>query len=448
MDSTIQHAYAAAILAHTTNAAAEEVRAIVDSWSRAGATDLRGIALDLAAVAQLDSGRAANLLAEIKPRLTVAEQQQLAREFAETVDARACSSPAQPSAGGASKPAGSSSNAANLALDLAQIALSIAGIFDPTPTCDTIDGVISLLRGDYVGAGISALSMIPYLGDAAKLGKLSKFAETVGMAVDLAKSNVQFGERIAPALRRIDDVLGKAHTDMLPAAANQAIKAMRDKLAEVASIVKLPAGTPRPSYRGLGAAHEPPDVLPNFSRAGVFRDELPVTLGYSQHIARGELTACATGACATAVSILERGHSFPDRIPQLFYEVDAQLAAVRSKKRILETGCGNFHPTIGDLTEVLQRRGFNAVLQNRATLDDLLNASQRGPVVFAVRTEGALDHALVLHSVEIRRNGASEYLYRLFNPDEFSPLASGLYDACEIARALSGKLANYMVTTR
>ena len=146
---------------------------------------------------RLDSGRAANLLAEIKPRLTVAEQQQLAREFAETVDARACSSPAQPSAGGASKPAGSSSNAANLALDLARMtALSIAGIFDPTPTCDTIDGVISLLRGDYVGAGISALSMIPYLGDAAKLGKLSKFAETVGMAVeDLAKSNVQFGEQ-------------------------------------------------------------------------------------------------------------------------------------------------------------------------------------------------------------------------------------------------------------
>jgi hypothetical protein len=152
--------------------------------------------------------------------------------------------------------------------------------------------------------------------------------------------------------------------------------------------------------------------------------------------------------CATAVSILERGHAFPDRIPQLFYEVDAQLAAVRSNKRIPDTGCRNFHPTIGDLTEVLQRRGFNAVLQSKATLDDLLNASQRGPVVFAVRTEGALDHALVLHSVEIRRNATSEYLYRLFNPDEFSPLASGVYDACEVARALSGKLANYMVTTR
>ena len=38
-------------------------------------------------------------------------------------------------------------------------------MFDPTPTCDAIDGVISLLRGDYAGDAISVLSMVPYVGN-------------------------------------------------------------------------------------------------------------------------------------------------------------------------------------------------------------------------------------------------------------------------------------------
>ena len=68
-------------------------------------------------------------------------------------------------------------DAAELALDVTQIALDIVGLVDPTPISDGVNGLISLGRGDWLGAGISAVSMIPYVGDAAKLGKLGRYAE-------------------------------------------------------------------------------------------------------------------------------------------------------------------------------------------------------------------------------------------------------------------------------
>ena len=61
--------------------------------------------------------------------------------------------------------------------DVTQIALDIVGLVDPTPISDGVNGLISLGRGDWLGAGISAVSMIPYVGDAAKLGKLGRYAE-------------------------------------------------------------------------------------------------------------------------------------------------------------------------------------------------------------------------------------------------------------------------------
>ena len=53
-----------------------------------------------------------------------------------------------------------------LAFELAQTTVDIAGIADPTPISDGISAPMSLAKGDYLGAGLSMLSMIPYLGDA------------------------------------------------------------------------------------------------------------------------------------------------------------------------------------------------------------------------------------------------------------------------------------------
>ena len=63
----------------------------------------------------------------------------------------------------------------------------VIGIFDPTPISDGVSsGSMSLFRGDLVGAGISLVSMVPYIGDLAKAGKLGKWSRTVDNLISLA----------------------------------------------------------------------------------------------------------------------------------------------------------------------------------------------------------------------------------------------------------------------
>lgn len=56
----------------------------------------------------------------------------------------------------------------------------IAGIFDPSPTADTVSLLMSTAEGDWVGALLSGVSYIPYLGDAlAKPVKLRRATKAV-----------------------------------------------------------------------------------------------------------------------------------------------------------------------------------------------------------------------------------------------------------------------------
>jgi hypothetical protein len=61
-----------------------------------------------------------------------------------------------------------------LKLDILQAGVDAAGTFDPTPISDLIGAAISAYRGDWIGAGLSVVSAIPYIGDA--LGKTAKGA--------------------------------------------------------------------------------------------------------------------------------------------------------------------------------------------------------------------------------------------------------------------------------
>lgn len=120
--------------------------------------------------------------------------------------------------------------AGDLALDVTQIGLDIAGIVDPTPISDGSNTVISLFRGDWGGAGISALGMIPYLGDAAKLGKLGKWGETITKAVDFARVNPGFAKTISPALEGIASAIRKAPLDKLPDGARKTLEGIATKI--------------------------------------------------------------------------------------------------------------------------------------------------------------------------------------------------------------------------
>jgi len=75
--------------------------------------------------------------------------------------------------------------AANLShVQKGQLAADIAGIFDPTPTSDAIGGILSLVQGDFVGAGLSVVGMVPYIGDAGKVGKIARIAPRTGRALE------------------------------------------------------------------------------------------------------------------------------------------------------------------------------------------------------------------------------------------------------------------------
>lgn len=60
---------------------------------------------------------------------------------------------------------------------IAALIADITGIFDPTPISDGVAAGIDLSDGDVAGAGLSLLSMVPYLGDA--VAKPVKFVRRV-----------------------------------------------------------------------------------------------------------------------------------------------------------------------------------------------------------------------------------------------------------------------------
>jgi hypothetical protein len=202
---------------------------LVQSSKQLGVLNPELLARELAQVALKDPKAAGNLLAEIKGSLSVADQKKLTQELAEEIDSKLS---AQVNRQANARADDVAKQKTELALDLVQIGLSIAGIFDPTPISDGVDGLISLFRGDFLGAGISVVSMIPYIGDAAKLGKLGKFAETIAKAVDLAKADAAFAATIKPTLEKIASALKSVPIDSLPKPAREALESMKTKLDE------------------------------------------------------------------------------------------------------------------------------------------------------------------------------------------------------------------------
>jgi len=76
-----------------------------------------------------------------------------------------------------------------------EIITDITGIFDPTPTSDAISTVAGLLKGDFVGAGLSAVSMFPWAGDA--IAKPAKFARYGGKIGGMMKTFFKNGDNLA-----------------------------------------------------------------------------------------------------------------------------------------------------------------------------------------------------------------------------------------------------------
>lgn len=192
--------------------------------SRAGGTDIAGLKASLDQIAATDPALANNLRNELSGMLSPVEQGQLGANYGDLSQGTLL----------AAKPTGAAKAAkvdlTSLALDVTQIGLDIVGIFEPTPFADGANTLISLGRGDWFGAITSAAGIIPYVGDAAKLGKLGKWAETIAKAVDLAATNPAFRKAIEPALRKIADAIDSVGLNRLPDNVRGPLSSIKSKI--------------------------------------------------------------------------------------------------------------------------------------------------------------------------------------------------------------------------
>jgi len=109
-----------------------------------------------------------------------------------------------------------------LGLDLIQMAFDLAGIVDPTPVSDGASGLLALSRGQWLDAALSGLSMVPYVGDLAKAGKLPRYLKSLERAVELANRSAKAAQALLPGLRKMKEVL-----DLIPSGANESIDKMK-----------------------------------------------------------------------------------------------------------------------------------------------------------------------------------------------------------------------------
>jgi hypothetical protein len=75
--------------------------------------------------------------------------------------------------------------------------LDIVGIVDPTGIADGANAVLQAKNGDYLNAGISALGVVPFIGDIAKAGKVKNDIKIIDRAIDGLKE----GDKIASTSR-------------------------------------------------------------------------------------------------------------------------------------------------------------------------------------------------------------------------------------------------------
>jgi hypothetical protein len=113
-----------------------------------------------------------------------------------------------------------------LLLDVGQFTLDMVGVVDPTPISDLTSGVVSLMRGNLTGAAISAIAIVPYVGDLAKLGKVPRYVDIVNKAIRVARTDNAFAAVLRPVLAKLLAVIDQIPMSNVP----PAIRAMLDRL--------------------------------------------------------------------------------------------------------------------------------------------------------------------------------------------------------------------------
>ena len=112
-------------------------------------------------------------------------------------------------------------------LDYATTVADIAGIFDPTPISDGAGTILSLAGGDFLGAGLSLVGMIPYVGDLGKIAKIGKRAPRTAKAIEaFFNASDELASASAAVLKRT------FRLDQVAAARRQATERVRRAMLE------------------------------------------------------------------------------------------------------------------------------------------------------------------------------------------------------------------------
>ena len=142
-----------------------------------------------------------------------------------------------------------------IALDLCQLILDITGIIDPTPVSDGTNALVSLTRGKWVDAVISAVSIVPYVGDLAKLGKLPRYLNSIRKAIRIAKADAKWSmvlRKLFIQLKKMIDQLYELGADKLPDNTNSTLKQIKREIDDfLSSPSSVGNATPKNTARNV-----------------------------------------------------------------------------------------------------------------------------------------------------------------------------------------------------
>ncbi len=120
-----------------------------------------------------------------------------------------------------------------IALDICQFILDMTGIIDPTPASDGTNAIISLSRGRWIDAVISVVSIVPYVGDFAKLGKLPRYLKSIKKAIRIARTDFHWSnalKRLFIPLKKVIDQLYELGANKLPPHANKTLNQIKREI--------------------------------------------------------------------------------------------------------------------------------------------------------------------------------------------------------------------------
>jgi hypothetical protein len=154
---------------------------------------------------------------------------------------------------GPSAPADGPSTA-EIAVDGAQLVLDVTGIVDPTPISDGANALVSLFRGDFKNAAISAAAILP-MGDVLKGGRI---AERFGSLITKAANSPAARKVLEPIIGKLGDLLGKVPVDKLPAPLRSIVESLKGKVDDYLGAKPPNTATPPATVPGSSSGPRPP----------------------------------------------------------------------------------------------------------------------------------------------------------------------------------------------